>query len=61
MFNPILHNMQARIQQEELLRDAAQRRAARLAEGDAPHPVVHIWMLVLSLAVMAVGLGLLAA
>ena len=59
MNNPIEYEMLARIQQTELLKAAAERRAARIAQGDARPLVARGWAIALSAAVLAMSLVLL--
>ncbi len=58
MLNPIEYEMLAKIQHAALLKEAAQARTARLARSDAPRPATRGWSIILSLAVLAVGLVL---
>jgi hypothetical protein len=60
MNNPIEYEMLAKIQRAEFLKAAAEQRAAKIARGDTPQPVARWWMAVSSLAVLAVGLAVLA-
>ena len=59
MFNPFGYEVYVKRHHAELLKEAAQSRAARMAGGDARPPVVLGWTIALSLAVLAVGLVLL--
>ena len=52
MTHPIEYEMEARIKQAEFLKEAAQQRAVRIAQGDAERPALS-WR--------AIGLPLAAA
>jgi hypothetical protein len=60
MFSPFGYEMYVKSHQAELLKEAAQHRAARMAQGDAHRPAAGWRMIALSLVVLAVGLVLLA-
>ncbi len=59
MFSPFGYEMYARSHQAELLKEAAQARAARIAQGDTHQPAIGWRMIALSLAMVGVGLVLL--
>jgi hypothetical protein len=59
MFNPFGYEMYAKSHHAELLKEAAQSRAARMARGDTPQSGAGWRMIALSLTVLAVGLVLL--
>ena len=61
MFNLYSLEKLAKIEQSERLKGAAQRRAARIAQGDNHHPADGWRMIALSLAMVGVGLVLLLA
>ena len=60
MHHPIEFEMLAKLHHAELLKEAAQARAARLARGDTRQPAVRAWTIALSLAVVVVGVVLFA-
>ncbi len=60
MFNPGVAYMISKIEQAERLKEAEERRAARIALGDAQQPSVSWRMIAVSAAAAAVSLVLLA-
>ncbi len=61
MFNLYSVEKLAKIEHTERLKDAAERRAARIAQGETRQPTAGWRMITLSLAVVTVGLILLMA
>jgi len=59
MHHPIQYETMAKIQQAELLREAADRRAACDVRANTPRPVTRWLVITLSLGVLAIGLALL--
>ncbi len=60
MHHPIQYQTIAGIKQAEMLREAAERRVVRDAQGNAPRPAARWLALALSLGVLVIGLALLA-
>ena len=61
MYHPIQFEMEAKLHHAELLKVAAQARAARIAQGDThPRTAAPWWALALSLGVLAASLVMLA-
>ena len=61
MFNPFVFDMYAKSHHTELLKEAAQSRAARAAQGDTAQRGARIRTIAFSLAAVAVGLILVMA
>ncbi len=61
MFNPYTLERLAKIEHAERLKGAARERAARMVQGEAHRPAARWRTLALWLAVLAVGLILLAS
>ncbi len=61
MFNPYTLEKLAKLEHAERLKGAAQERIARMVQGEAHQPAASWRTIALSLAVLAVGLILLAS
>ncbi len=59
MHHPVQFQTMARIKQAEMLREAAERRAARDARANTPRPATRWLVIALSLGGLAIGLALL--